>query len=83
MGYGLINSPELYESTKKPESEKDRLRVSGKELAIGIDYDRIDATYPTTTTENYVYSKDSNTVLTILVTYLTAAKKDISTVEVL
>ena len=81
----LINEKGLYESTAKniPEKLRDRLRVSGKDLAIGVDYDRIDATYPTTTTEQYVYSKDTNIILTIEVTYVTSAKKEFLSVEVL
>lgn len=81
----LINSTGLYESSAKnlPEKSRDRLRISGKELVIGQDYDRIDATYPTSLTERYEYSKDSSTVFIILITYLSAAKKDISSVEVI
>jgi len=81
----LINTTGLYESVAKnlPEEKRDRLRVAGKDLSIGVDYDRIDATYPTTSSEQYVYSKNAINVLTIKVTYITAAKKDLLSVEVI
>lgn len=82
MSADLINQPELYESTQKPESEKDRLRVAGKELAINVDYDRIEVTYPSTTQELYTYKLNGNTILNIEVNYATAAKKDLILVRV-
>ena len=80
----LINSIELYESTKLDELKKDRLRVAGKNLVLGVnkDYDRIDVTYPDNVTEVFSYSKESTLVQTITVTYLTSSKKDLSSVEV-
>jgi len=57
--------------------------VSGTELAIGVDYDRIDVTYPTATTEQYDYTLAASSVLTIEVTYATFAKKDITSVAVI
>jgi len=83
MGHGLINSPELYEAADIPEDKKDRLRVTGKELAIGVDYDRIDASYPSSIQEIYTYTKNGATVLSLEVNYVTASKKDIASVIVL
>lgn len=79
----LINQPELYESTVLPEDQKERLRVSGKDLALGVDYDKIDASYPTTASERYDYKKSSVIIRTVLVTYQSASKKDLLSVEVL
>ena len=44
-------------------------------------FDRIDATYPNTTTEVYVYSLDSSTVATITAIYTTADKDFILSTE--
>lgn len=81
----LINYKGLYQSSASnlPENERDRLRVAGKELVIGKDYDRIDVTYPSSTVEEYAYSLSSSPVVSIRVTYLTASKRDISIVEVI
>jgi hypothetical protein len=78
----LINDSGLYEQSakNKPENEKNRLRVTTKELVIGEDYDSIIASYPTSTTEVYTYKKSGNDVLVVTVTYLTASKKDIASV---
>lgn len=54
-----------------------------KDLVIGQDYDRIDATYPTSTKEVYTYSLAGSTVLALEVIYLTASKKDIEAVVVI
>lgn len=80
----LINSKGLYKSAAKnlPEEERDRLRIDGKDFAIGVDYDRIDVTYPTNTTEQFQYSLSGQTVRTVLVTYLNSVKRDITSVEV-
>ncbi len=77
----LINEAGLYESSDLPETQKDRLRVSGKDLIIGVDYDKIDATYPSNTEELFTYSLSAATVLTIKVTYTNSSKTDLLTVE--
>lgn len=50
------------------------------DLVPNIDYDNIAVTYPTTTTEQYLYSLDSDTVRTVVVTYATSDKADITNV---
>lgn len=85
MSGDLINQPAIYESAAKnlPEEKRDRIRVSGKAFALGVDYDVIDITYPTTTTEVFTYTLNTVTVRTIRLTYATAAKKDLTKVELL
>lgn len=79
MAGSLIDEPKAW--ANKPDGQY--LKTFTGDLVLGTDYDRIDAAYPTTTTEVYTYSLASVTVLTIRVTYLAANKKDISIVEVL
>lgn len=79
----LINSPALYESPQIPEEQKDRLRVSTKRLAIGVDYDDIQFTYPSGNVEEIEYFQGTTSVLNIRLTYLTNAKKDLSRVQVI
>lgn len=78
------------QSIKDREYKKFRDRKDGtavavltQDLVLGEDYDRIDATYPTSTTEQYAYSNGATLVLTVEVTYLSASKKDIQSVVVL
>ena len=80
MSIGLINQAELYESSNIPEDKKERLRVTGKELALGVDYDRIDVTYPLPTQEVFTYTKLAASVLVIQVNYVASNKKDILSV---
>lgn len=80
MGHGLINQPELYESSPFNESEKERLRVTEKALVFGKDYDRLDVTYPTTTQEIYTYTLSAVNVLVIEVNYTNASKEDLTSV---
>ena len=56
-------------------------RVVTGELVLGVDYDKIDVTYPSGTVEEYAYSLVGTLVTTIRVTYLTAAKRDLLSVE--
>lgn len=56
--------------------------IGERPLIIGIDYDRIDVTYPSNTTELYTYSLAAVTIREILITYLAAVKRDITSVEV-
>jgi len=44
-------------------------------------YDTIDATYPTTSTEVYTYTKDGSSVAVITVTYTDDTKSDLLKVE--
>lgn len=85
MSGDLINSLGLYRSNEGQISDKelDRLRVDDKKFTLGIDYDRIDITYPNNVSERFEFSLNSEVVRTVLVTYLSAVKRDISTVEVL
>jgi len=81
MSNGLINALGLYESNENnPKIDKDRLRVATKDLVLGVDYDRIDVTYPISTQEIYDYKLSTSTVRVVEVNYLTAAKKDITSV---
>ena len=43
-------------------------------------WDRVDATYPTTSSEVYTFEKDSVTVATITITYTDASKRELSSV---
>ncbi len=74
----LINASENFE---KVSSEVTRLRVSGKELVIGKDYDVIDVTYPSGTVEEFSYKLDSVEILKLRITYIDSTKEDISKVE--
>lgn len=62
---------------------KRALHVFGKALVLGTDYDTIDVTYPTTTTERYSYKLDAVEILLVEVTYSTSAKEILTKVEVL
>lgn len=44
-------------------------------LLAGVQYDDIQATFPTATTEIYTYLKDSSIVAQILITYSSASKQ--------
>jgi hypothetical protein len=59
------------------------LHVAGKELVIGVDYDTLDVTYPTTTTEQYSYKLNAVEVFLIEVTYVASDKEQLLKVEVL
>lgn len=85
MSGDLINQPGIYKSSEGvvPPERLDRLRVSGKSIALGIDYDVIDITYPTSTTEIFTYSLATVEVRVIKITYASAAKKDLTKVELL
>ena len=47
----------------------------GGDLVMGTDFDTIDVTYPTSTTELYTYKLAAATVRTVTVTYTTSAKE--------
>lgn len=79
MAGSLIDEPKAWEN--KPDGQY--LKTFTGDLVLGSDYDRIDATYPTTTTEVYTYTLASVTVLAIRVTYQTASKKNLLSVEVI
>ena len=51
-------------------------------LVMGVDYDLITYTYPTTSSEKIVYTLGASVVRTIDITYLTANKTDISSVSI-
>lgn len=53
------------------------LFVDSKGLVQGEDYDRIDVTYPTTSSEVFTYSLSASNVQVITITYVTSSKKDI------
>jgi hypothetical protein len=50
------------------------------DLVPSVDYDNIAVTYPTTTTEQYLYTLSGDTVRTVLVTYATSDKENITNV---
>ena len=81
--HGSRVNPELFESSNLPETQKDRYRVSGKDFAIGVDWDVVDATYPTPTTEVYTFKLNAAVVRTVQLTYVGAAKKDLLKAETL
>jgi len=56
------------------------LFVDSNVLVQGEDYDRIDVTYPTTSSEVFTYSLLSSNVQVITITYITSSKKDILSV---
>jgi hypothetical protein len=56
------------------------LNVKSARLIQGVDYDAINATYPTATSEVYTYKKGVDTVQTVTVTYTDNDKRDISSV---
>lgn len=57
--------------------------VGNNPLAIGKDYDKIDVTYPTATTEVYDYLLSGSSVFTVRVTYSNSSKENIVTIEVI
>ena len=71
--HGIINSPELYESTAIAEDKKDRLRVASKDLAAGIDYDELNDSI-TGLVQTIVYKLSSVTIRTITITYTNSCK---------
>lgn len=56
------------------------LEVTTKELVQGVDYDRIDISYPTTSSEVFTYSKGGSDVLTVTTAYQTDSKRNITSV---
>lgn len=42
-----------------------------------VDWDRVETTFPSSTTELYTYKKNNVIIQTVLITYETAAKKTI------
>ena len=54
-----------------------------KALVIAQDYDTIDVTYPSSTTERFSYKLDATEVLLLELTYTAASKNDLLKVEVL
>jgi hypothetical protein len=46
-----------------------------------VDWDRIETTFPTTTTELYTYKKNDIVIQTVLITYQSAAKNVILLME--
>lgn len=73
----LINAPENYDKISSLET---RLRVSGKGLVQGVDYDRIDATYPSDTQEVFTYKLLAVNVQVVTVDYADATKENIVSV---
>jgi hypothetical protein len=73
----LINAPENFEKISSTET---RVRIIGRDLVQGKDYDRIDATYPTNTQEVFTYSLAATTVQVVTVNYDTPSKANISSV---
>ena len=51
------------------------------EMILGLTYDTLDVTYPTTATEVYTFSLAAVNVLISRLTYVTSAKKDLLKVE--
>jgi hypothetical protein len=47
----------------------------------GVDWDEINTTFPENNQELYTYKKNSNTVQTVLVTYLDTTKKSIISIS--
>lgn len=83
-----IGSEDLDQAKFKKNGEKIAVRIGneGDEPlntieGIGIpEHDRVDITYPTTSSEVFTYSLSAVQVMVITVTYLSAAKKDITSV---
>lgn len=69
MSGGLINQPELYESTNITEIQKERLRITTDDFIMGKNYDRIDVSYPSAKVEVFVYSLNATTTRTTTITY--------------
>ncbi len=72
----LIDEPRAWENKE----DGQYLKVLAGDLVLGRDYDRIDATYPTSSTEVFTYSLDGSTVLALEITYTTSSKRDILSV---
>jgi hypothetical protein len=49
----------------------------GGSLLSGIEYDEVQVTYPTTSTENYEYKESTITVANVLVTYTDITKRNV------
>jgi hypothetical protein len=77
----------------KSTSSKNKSVVTGDELGnskfglhviaegAGVAWDRIDATYPTASSEVYTYSLNGTTVRTVTVTYTDATKEVLTSIE--
>lgn len=66
-----------YEKFEENRDGNTAVRTVGDALIQGVDYDRIDINYPTTKTEEHIYSLDGVIVQTISLEYLTGNKKDL------
>lgn len=51
------------------------------DMKLGVNYDTLDVTYPTSTTEVYTFTLAAVNILIVRITYVTAAKKDLLKVE--
>ncbi len=60
---------------------KRAIHVAGKELVLGTDYDDLQVTYPTTSTELYTYLLDAVQIFQLRVTYSTSAKEILTRVQ--
>lgn len=61
-------------------SEDAPLFVKNKELIQGVDFDLMQASYPSTDTEVFTYSLNAQVVLTVTVLYQSPSKRNIDNI---
>jgi len=77
MAGSLIDEPRAWNNKE----DGQYLKVFSGDLVLGVDYDTIDVTYPTATTEVFTYTLSGNTILALRITYTNSSKKDLLKVE--
>jgi hypothetical protein len=75
----LIDEPKAWDS----KASGQYLKTTSDALVLGVDYDVIDITYPSTTTEVFTYTLATVEVQVIRLTYSSASKNILIKVEVL
>lgn len=83
-----IDGPLTYETFVSKDGGADQLDFEANiqpsvtvRVSENPDWDLMQSTYPTSTTELQTYKKNGNTVQTILITYTTSAKNFISSIQ--
>ena len=69
-----------YKKFKNPESQEPEVRVSSIDGYNLGEYDELQVTYPTATTEVFTYKLSTITIGTVTITYTATNKKDIESV---
>ena len=63
------------------DKDENRLRVIGADLVPGVDYDEVDVTYPSATSEVYTFKLSTSTVRVVTLTFSDATKENLTNVS--